>query len=479
MRWPLFDREPSSLTEGRPFLYDARLTSSNGEASCAACHVFGDLDDLAWDLGNPDGEVAPNPNASNADPLLAFHPLKGPMLTQTLRGLASHGAMHWRGDRTGGNDPASGDPLDAAAAFRAFNVAFDGLLGRDDGPLSAEEMQAFTDFALQLAPPPNPLQRLDGTLRPDEAEGRALFFEKDSVFQGIDAQQQLVLARCNDCHALDPASGRFGSNGGSNNANGQAFKAPHLRNVHRRIGSSGMPALPFLTGVSDGAHRGAQVRSAGFRHDGVFDTLFRFLSAPFFLLTDDEQRALEAFLLAFPTNLAAIVGQQVTLSPGAGPEIHARVDLLIERAASPFVLAGDPAATECELVVKGSVGGQARGWLRTAQGDFRSDRASENALSDTELRSIAQTPGQELTYTCVPPGTGVHAALDRDGDGFLDRDELDARSDSANPGSTPGSTAPPCGQGFGMALLLPGVLIARTRLRGRSGEARTGFPRSG
>ena len=33
-----------------------------------------------------------------------FHPMKGPMTTQSLRGMANHGPMHWRGDRTGGNE---------------------------------------------------------------------------------------------------------------------------------------------------------------------------------------------------------------------------------------------------------------------------------------------------------------------------------------------------------------------------------------
>ncbi|MFM7173570.1 MAG: hypothetical protein ACKO4U_11115, partial [Caldilinea sp.] len=31
----------------------------------------------------------------------SFHPMKGPMSTQSLRGLAGQGPMHWRGDRTG------------------------------------------------------------------------------------------------------------------------------------------------------------------------------------------------------------------------------------------------------------------------------------------------------------------------------------------------------------------------------------------
>ena len=58
----LFNPEPASIVEGRPFLYDATLTSSFGDSSCAGCHVFGDVDGLAWDLGNPDNEVEINPN---------------------------------------------------------------------------------------------------------------------------------------------------------------------------------------------------------------------------------------------------------------------------------------------------------------------------------------------------------------------------------------------------------------------------------
>ena len=46
--------EPASVVQGRPLLYDANFSSANGEASCASCHIFGDKDELAWDLGNPD-----------------------------------------------------------------------------------------------------------------------------------------------------------------------------------------------------------------------------------------------------------------------------------------------------------------------------------------------------------------------------------------------------------------------------------------
>jgi hypothetical protein len=146
--------EPVSVVNGRRFLYDANLTSSNGEAACGSCHVDGDLDSLAWDLGDPMGSVLNNPGPftvtlGNPD----FHPMKGPMTTQSLRGMANHGPMHWRGDRTGGNDAPSAQPdsgtFDEVAAFKKFSAAFEGLLGRS-GPLTDAQMQAFADIMLPV-----------------------------------------------------------------------------------------------------------------------------------------------------------------------------------------------------------------------------------------------------------------------------------------------------------------------------------------
>ena len=76
----LHNPEPASILVGRPFLYDANLTSSNGEASCGTCHVFGDLDSLAWDLGDPSGVVETNDNESVPFGILQggrdYHPMK-------------------------------------------------------------------------------------------------------------------------------------------------------------------------------------------------------------------------------------------------------------------------------------------------------------------------------------------------------------------------------------------------------------------
>ncbi len=414
---PVYNPEPASVKIGRPVLYDAQATSSNGEASCASCHIFGDFDSLAWDLGNPDDTLLNNPNPIRLDiGPKDFHPMKGPMTTQSLRGMANHGPMHWRGDRTGGNDPG-GNALAEDQAFKKFIGAFEGLLGRD-GPISDADMQQFTDFILQVTYPPNPIRSLTNTLSPAAQAGRNFYFGpvSDSV------------TNCNGCHVLDPAQGFFGTDGFTTFENEtQMMKIAHLRNVYQKVGMFGMPRIPFVRAGNNGS-QGPQVRGFGVLHDGSIDTVFRFLRATVFSTTDTDARNLEQFMFEFDSNLAPVVGQQTTLSTTNGATVGPRIDLLIARAA----------AGECEVVVKGTIAGEQRGAVRLASGQFRTDRATEPLLSDAAVRALA-TAGQELTYTCVPPGSGTRIGIDRDEDGVFDRTELDAGTDPADPSSFPGA----------------------------------------
>ena len=108
--------------------------------------------------------------------------------------------------------------------------------------------------------------------------------------------------------------------------------------------------------------------------------------------------------------------------------MNQRIALLIARAEQD----------ECDLVVKGTLAGEARGWhYRPLLDTSQSDRAADAPLTDAQLRQVADTPGQDLTYTCVPPGSGMRIGVDRDEDGFFDRDELDAGSDPTDPLDTP------------------------------------------
>src|SRR2546430_13820996 len=51
-----FNPEPDTVRNGRRFLYDTRL-SAHGDLSCASCHQNGHRDGLAWDLGDPQGQI--------------------------------------------------------------------------------------------------------------------------------------------------------------------------------------------------------------------------------------------------------------------------------------------------------------------------------------------------------------------------------------------------------------------------------------
>jgi hypothetical protein len=329
--------------------------------------------------------------------------MKGPMTTQSLRGLANMGPEHWRGDRQG----------DEIQAFNAFNVAFPGLLGRAS-QLTAAEMQAFTDFAVQLRYPPNPIRQLDNSLRPDEQNGANLFTGPVTD----------VVSDCNGCHVLDPSTGHFGGDGRSNfEGESQHFKIPHLRNMYQKIGMFGVArpssfgSLAELQGPFN--HTGEQIRGFGYLHDGSIDSLFRFVGLTGFSLDDTEQAELEAFMVAFPSDLAPIVGQQVTLTAANAAVANPRIDLLIARSATTFVsqvLGG--AVRECSLTAAVVLSGAPRNFRRLPSGLFEPDDGSA-PFTDASLRALATTPGQELTYTCVPPGSGHRTALDRDEDALV------------------------------------------------------------
>ena len=418
---PLHNPEPQSVIDGRPFLYDALLTSSNGEASCSSCHIFGDMDDLAWDLGNPDDIVVANGNPFTTGTGAPFHPMKGPMTTQSLRGLANMGPQHWRGDRQGSE----------VAAFNAFNVAFPGLVGRDEGQFSPAQMQQFTDFALQIVYPPNPIRQLDNTLRTDEQAGRTRYF--GAVTDGG--------LNCNGCHTLDPPNGFFGGNGNSSEeGETQEFKIPHLRNVYQKVGMFGLASTPGLDGTF--ANLGDQVRGFGVLHDGSIDTVRRFLNPTTFALTVAERTNLETFVMAFDTDLPPMVGQQITRTASNGAVVDPRITAMLTAANAAYAskLLG-PGARQCDVIVKGIVGGQARGYRYDPTfTQYHSDRAAEALVSHAALQAVTASPGQELTWTCAPYGSGTRMGLDRDLDTYYDRDELDAGSDPADALSIPAGT---------------------------------------
>ncbi len=432
--------EPPSVIAGRPMLYDATRFSGNGEAACASCHQFGDMDDLAWDLGNPDSAVTksliPINLAAFADALKLkingsgkvndFHPLKGPFTTQTFRGLQFSGAMHWRGDRSVG--ALGNNAFDAATSFQNFAPAFQDLVGSPTRPAPAV-MQQFTNFALQISTPPNPIRNLDNSLTASQQRGRA-FYSGTRASDGVPGFDFLVGGKssftCDGCHQLDPSQGFYGTGGNQSFENlSQTVKIPHLRNAYAKVGMFGTPLIGFLT-IADSGSMGDQVRGFGYIADGSVDTIFRFLNASVFKPDDSlkvgfpsqnpdgTRRDVEQFILAFDTDLAPIVGQQVTLAADNAQAVNPRIDLMISRAGAAFLSkALNPvgATTECDLVARVAQDGRIATYLYdpTAKNFIADDGTAR--VSDAALRALAATVGQEVTYTAATPGSGMRYLL--------------------------------------------------------------------
>lgn len=494
--------EPESVIVGRAMLYDADRSSSNGEASCASCHVFGDTDHLSWNLGNPDASngknpqpiptfkfselgcdfVGPNEGSCQALEIIngdgdrrTFASMKGPMFTQTLKGMSTHGHMHWRGDRSVGYFGGDGeqildiDNLDEKTSFKNFIVAFEGLLGMDielpasvnAANKSAEVIQLesdiddFADFMLNIQLPPNPIRPLDNSLSSSALVGKQFFHgERRSDGLAQDSGKngpEVDGVNCEGCHGVDASKGFYGTRGeAAHGGEIQMFKVPQLRNLYTRVGMFGLPDRRGFLPSHTAEHQGEQIRGFGFLHDGATDLLFNFLKGGVFdngdescpegassihgcdfnlgpvgIPNDNVRQGLVDYLMEFDNDIAPIVGQQITVASSSNDSVFDRLDLLLQRAETGFVskiLGGR--VSECDLVAQGEVAGKRKAFLyNPLTMSFTPDKVSEADILKTDLRSELLAGNNILTFTCLVPGTGKRFALDGDLDGTLNRDE--------------------------------------------------------
>lgn len=394
-RTAFFDPTTPAVREGRPLLYDTHATSGLGQASCASCHVDARADGLAWDLGDPAGTLkAVNQPCLPNQTCTTWHPMKGPMVTQSLQGIVGSGAMHWRGDRE-----------DVAA----FAPAFVGLQGREAEP-SAAEMARLEAFIATVAYPPNPNLALDASLPTaiavtggtgNAAAGRDVFTTLPTLGGGP----------CTVCHALPTGTSNVIDQPNLPLAP-QPMKAVQLRGLHEKVGWSR---------ASTQNNRGF-----GFNSDSQHDTLADLLLPGFNFgppnLAATRRRDVEAFMLAFPTETHAAVGAQVAFDGGNGADAAT-----LARLATLVALAD---AGTIGLVAKATLAGVARGYAYAPPGVLLSDRENEATTIDAlRARAVA---GSAVVFTAVPPFTHYRAGIDRDADGWLDRDEALHGGDAAN-----------------------------------------------
>jgi hypothetical protein len=167
------DPTPAYIKNGRKFLYSSKL-SGGGNVSCASCHIDAGSDFLAWNLsdgvhvgpsrnpttgGDPQGFLGENALQESVN----FDDRKGPMQTQSLRGLVnfevandtvqdaffSNKPYHWRGDR---------------ATFQDFNGAFIHLMAipnphsQPTQGIPPAQMTNYREFINSVHYAPNPEQ---------------------------------------------------------------------------------------------------------------------------------------------------------------------------------------------------------------------------------------------------------------------------------------------------------------------------------
>lgn len=460
-RVSFFDPTPETIRTGRKHLYDTHKNSGLGHISCGSCHVDSRMDRLGWDLGDPSGEMKSVNGASHnlGGNLFGlnggfenFHPMKGPMMTQTLQDIIGHEPLHWRGDRDG---------------LEEFNGAFASL--QAGNPLTPTEMQEFEDFLDTITFPPNPFRNLDNTLPTNlplpghfttgrfSAPGVPL--PNGNAVRGLSGYRDQTnrldqgAFACVMCHTLPTGMGTdytlpgviappfvtipLGPNGERHHSlvsvdgtTNKSMKIPHLRNIHEKTGCN-------FTQTSNRA-------GFGYQHDGTVDSIERFLSLPAFNVSGNQEVAdLVALMLSFSGSELPEGSINNPVEP-PGPESqdsHAAVgaqrtesspnsELLVTQMIQ-LALTG-----KVELSVHGRVNGFQRGaWLEAPSGLFRTDIDGE-LLTPPDVRAIA-APGVELTYTVVPRLVGRRFGIDQDEDGFGNHTERMAGSDPEDPSSTP------------------------------------------
>lgn len=380
-----FDPTPVAIKNGRGFLYDARL-SGNGTVSCASCHLDGTNDRLAWDLGDPSGQmqnVVGPASLTRATTTFPMHPMKGPMTTQTLKGLKGLDPLHWRGDRSG---------------FNAFNPAFASLLGGSQ--LSAADMDTFRQFVETMNLPPNPNQQLNRTLPSTHAGANPAAGMNTFLTEPYTSS-----ITCNMCHQVNPGPGTDKTfTSGPLMQQPQTMKVPQLRTLYQKKFFNTTAGAVSLDGF-------------GLTHDGTDPGLFAFLSRSVFTnFRNDTARKnnINAFLMCLDTGTAPALGFTRTVTAANLSDVAVANDWA--------TLQSQAAASNIDLIAKGTIDGQPRGLVYDPANDrYLSDKSGVGPFSQAELRAKIAA-GDILSLTGVPLDSGVRMGIDRDLDGSLDGD---------------------------------------------------------
>lgn len=344
---------PKPIREGRGFLFDARL-SGNGLTACGTCHIDADHDGMAWDLGDPTADLQVVMGADLAihdetprERLL--HPMKGPMVTQTLRGVRDQAPFHWRGDRP---------------TISHFNPTYHRLMGGDE--IADDAMADLTTYLESLSHHPNPNRTLERGLKTDvdggdATLGRLLFLPH--------------LHHCSICHLLPDGS-------------------DHNVDDHRLVRAEQPVKTAPLRLVYQKRHftpkEGETLSGFGMNHDGTGFSLPRGHFYELDQLSGREFQDLTAFLLSFDTGTAPAAGHAVTLAPTASDPDDSTLALLESQAQAGGI----------DLIVRG----QGHHYhFDPESGVYHDPHSEQDGRTRAELVNALRQEEATLTWMGVPP----------------------------------------------------------------------------
>jgi hypothetical protein len=334
------------------------------------------MDHLAWNLGDPGGSMTTVVSGTST---FQLHPMKGPMNTQTLRGLANLQPYHWRGDK---------------ADFTAFNVAFDALMGGSQIP--SIQMAAYTNFINTVTFQPNPLQKLDRTLPTSLNGGNAN--NGATIYSTLPTSGTLT---CAQCHGPLPGPGTNQRIVQLQHET-QPLKNPELRNLYQKLNFNNAAGAQSMDGF-------------GLVHDGSVSTMLEFITGVFPVLNQSQARDVAALMLCFDTGTAPAVGYSRTMTAANVQTVVVQSDWTL--------LQGQAAAANINLIAKGTLNGVVHGLLyNPASNNYQTDQTGLGPFTQAQLTTFIQK-GDTLTFMGVPPGSGIWMGIDRNLNGVLDYNE--------------------------------------------------------
>ena len=383
------DPTPAEIKNGRAIFYDAG-PSMNGRTTCASCHPNGAADGLAWKLSDLDDDQ------------------KDIMVTQSLLGIQDTPAYHWREERF----------------LPDFNVAFPGLLGHS-GPLDETpggDLDDFVEFIFSLQPHANHTQHKRRIL---DDEQTPQVFRNGIAGSAVRGQDHFINIpsdgpfSCSDCHSLPNGSqGLSVPDAVPDIARTRNMGVSHLRQMNHKdqdIVFLTDPGLPNPIPLPRGGY--------GLLHSGEILDIFEFANA-FPTLTQEQRSDVAAYMHQFDQGIAPSAHLGVHLDDTGTVSAEARIrNLLFQQVKRGWI----------DVVAFGSmlVGGMQRElrWQYFpgpggSEGHFEANEAGVPNMNLAQFVAQAAAGDGNNLFLGLSRGDGRRWAMDPDGDGLRDEQEL-------------------------------------------------------